>query len=212
MPIDFKDDRSRSALRAKRRKTNIILNTLIAIVIILILLVGGSIFFGGNDTEQAESPPNSEEKEKPSGNDGDSGTETDQANEEELDEEEPDENEEESAEWEESESDEPNVEKVLINPAWKPIGTQQVNGHQSSYNMGTTDWNEKLQAAAYAVDISVDNMTAWWVTGGDDPENQAILTVSEKGSDDTYRVYIEWISGEGWKPVEVKKLIQNDKR
>ncbi|RST73898.1 DUF1510 family protein [Siminovitchia acidinfaciens] len=210
MPIDFKDDKSRSALRAKRRKTNIVLNTLIAVVIILILLVGGSIFFGGNDSnkEQAESPKDTEDVKQ---NDQTS-ADNDVKQEENSIEDEPTAEEEEGGKVEEMESDEPNVEKVLINPEWKPVGTEQANGHQSSYNMGTTDWNEKLQAAAYAIDTSVDNMTAWWVTGGDDPENQAELTVSAKGSDDTYRVYIEWITGEGWKPVEVKKLIQNDKR
>ncbi|RWR15193.1 DUF1510 family protein [Siminovitchia fortis] len=210
MPIDFKDDKSRSSLRAKRRKTNIILNTLIAVVIILILLVGGSIFFGGSDTdkEQAESKPNTEEAKQNDQTSDEKNVQTDE-NEDEPDAEE---DKDEEGKLEESESDEPNVEKVLVNPAWKPIGTEQVNGHQSSYNMGTTDWNEKLKAAAYAVDIPVDNMTAWWVTGGDNPENQAELTVSAKGSDETYRVYIEWVDGEGWKPVEVKKLIQNDKR
>ncbi|GIN20086.1 MAG TPA: DUF1510 domain-containing protein [Bacillus bacterium] len=209
MPIDFKDDKSRSALRAKRRKTNIVLNTLIAVVIILILLVGGTIFFGGSDTgeEQAKRPQNTEKEitNKPA----DKSDETDDNSKEDTpDEEEEDEN----GKLEEIESDEPNVEKVLINPAWKPIGTEQGDGHQSSYNMGTTDWNEKLKAAAYAVDIPVENMTTWWVTGGDDPDNQAELTVSAKNSDDTYRVNIEWVTGEGWKPVEVKKLIQNDKR
>lgn len=209
MPIDFKDDKSRSALRAKRRKTNIVLNTLIAVVIILILLVGGTIFFGGSDTveEQAKSPQNTEKEieNKPADKSGET---DDNSKEDTPDEEEEDEN----GKLEEIESDEPNVEKVLINPAWKPIGTEQGDGHQSSYNMGTTDWNEKLKAAAYAVDIPVENMTTWWVTGGDDPDNQAELTVSAKNSDDTYRVNIEWVTGEGWKPVEVKKLIQNDKR
>lgn len=211
MPIDFKDEKSRSARRAKRRKTNIILNTLIAIVLVLILLVGGSIFFGGgSETEQAGSPPDNHESDSEQTEQTQEATAEVEPNEEQGNEESTEEDEK-SDEIREMDSDEPNVEKVIVNPSWKPIGTEQ-NGHQSSYNMGTTDWNEKLQAAAYAIGISAENMTAWWVTGGEDPENQAVLTVSEKGSDDTYRVYIEWISGEGWKPVEVKKLIENDKR
>lgn len=209
MPIDFKDDKSRSALRAKRRKTNIILNTLIAVVIILILVVGGNIFFGGDNTEKQTSPSNSEETKKNDQPADEKNVQTEDNTKEDVP---ADEKDEEDGKLEERESDEANVEKVLVNPAWKPIGTDQVSGHQSSYNMGTTDWNEKLKAAAYAVDIPVDNMTAWWVTGGDNRENQAELTVSAKGSDETYRVYIEWVDGEGWKPVEVKKLIQNDKR
>lgn len=207
MPVDFNNDRSRSSLRAKRRKTNIILNTLIAIVIILILIVGGSIFFGGTDPNQ-EQLDHSAKSEAKNGAEVSKPEPAKESNEEAAKEE----KEEETEEVIEKESDEPNVEKVIVDPAWGPIGTEQESGHQSSYSMGTVDWNEKLQAAAYAVDIPVDNMTAWWVTGGDDPNNQAVLTVSAKGSDDTYRVYIEWVDGEGWKPTEVKKLIQNDKK
>lgn len=194
---------------------------MIAIVIILILIVGGNIFFGGDnkDKEQATGALTTENKKEQNQEDqsdkedkqtsDDQGAETDDNNVE-------DEEEEESAiedeEIIETETDEANVEKVIINPSWKPIGTEQTSGHQSSWSMGSVDWNEKLQAAAYATDIPVENMTAWWVEGGDNPENQAILTVSAKGGSDFFRVYIDWIEGEGWKPTEVKKLIENDKK
>ncbi|CAM3942855.1 YrrS family protein [Lederbergia lenta] len=209
MPIDFKNSGERYAQRAKRRKTNIILNTLIVIVIILIILVGSYIFFGGdNNKDQASEVSNakdttqSEEVKEPK-----------DKNEKTTDDEKSDDDDSEKDEPIETESDEPNVEKVIKDPSWKPIGTEQASGHQSSYNMGTVDWNEKLSAAAYAVGISVDNMTPWWVEGGSDREKEAILTVSEKvAGSDVYRVYIEWVDGEGWKPTEVKKLIENDKK
>lgn len=69
-----------------------------------------------------------------------------------------------------------------------------------------------MNAVSYAVNIPQDNMILWWIEGGADRQNQAIATVSAKGSADTYRVLIEWVDGEGWKPTEVKKLIQNDKK
>lgn len=207
MPVDF-NQRSRSELRAKRRKTNIILNTLIAIVIILILIVGGRIFFGGdnpNEQELAANPPDSENTADQENDD----PKNESSNEETSTEEEP---EEEPEEVIEKESDEPNVEKVIVDPNWEPVGTEQTNGHQPSYNKGTTDWNEKLKAVSYAVDIPEDNMILWWIEGGEDRQSQAIATVSARGSEDTYRVFIEWVDGEGWKPTEVKKLIQNDKK
>ncbi|HEY4553638.1 MAG TPA: YrrS family protein, partial [Bacillaceae bacterium] len=130
-------------------------------------------------------------------------------NESEADEDEPDEQE---SEMVEKESDEENVEKVIVNPGWEPVGTQQTGGHQPSSSMGSVDWNEKVQAAAYGADIPVENMTVWWLERGEIPDKTAVATVSAKGSDDTYRVYIEWVDGEGWKPTQVKKLIHNDKR
>lgn len=209
MPMDM-NDKSRSGMRAKRRKTNIILNTLIVVVIILILIVGGTIFFGGDNPNKEETGDAGQpQQEQPalSGNNDEKSSDA----QEKTDEEKEDDDKDKDGEVVEKDSDEPNVEKVIVDSSWEPVGTEQESGHQSSYNMGTVDWNEKLEAAAYAIDTSVDHMTPWWVTGGDDPDNQAVLTVSEKGSDDTYRVIIEWVDGEGWKPVEKKKLIRNDR-
>lgn len=219
--MDFKNSGQRYARRAKRRKTNIILNTMIAIVIILILIVGGKIFFGGEnkDKEQATGALTTENNKEQSQEDQsqqadkqtseDKGADTD----ENIVDDEPDEENDEivSDEIIETESDENNVEKVIVNPGWKPIGTEQTSGHQSSWTPGTVDWNEKLQAAAYATDIPVESMIPWWVARGDNPDNQAVLTVSAKGSSDFFRVYIDWIDGEGWKPTVVKKLIENDR-
>lgn len=222
MPINFQDSGSRSASRAKRRKTNIILNSLITIVVLLILVIGWKVFFSDNNPGEDSSKQTANQEAK---NDDDSSStvddpednsiegkqennETNNESAEDIDEAAEDEN---DGELIENDSDEANVEKVIINPAWKPIGTEQTSGHESSYSRGTVDWNEKLAAAAYAIDTTVDNMTAWWVTGGQPPEQQAILTVSAKGASDTYRVMIEWVDGEGWKPVEMKKLIENDK-
>ncbi|MBS4194767.1 YrrS family protein [Lederbergia citri] len=213
MPIDFNNTGSRSEKRAKRRKTNIILNTLIAIVIILILIVGKSIFFSNpkSDPQQTSGQEISKNEEKSSDKEEQSTNEN--TNNQSDDETQSNSDEEDiSSGTIEQEGNEPNVEKVITNPDWKPVGTEQTNGHQSSYDMGSVDWKEKEKAAAYAINISADNMTTWWLRRGDDAENQSILTVSEKGSPDTYEVYVEWVDGQGWKPSVVKKLIENDRR
>jgi len=210
--IDFNKIESRSEKRAKRRKTNIILNTLIAIVVILIIIVVKNIFFGESKTQQADvqetpkSDVNHEQKQPDQVANENSKDQTDekepQNTEEETD----------NSGVIENESNEPNVEKVIINPDWKPVGTEQTNGHQSSYEMGSVDWNEKEKAAAYAINTQVESMTTWWLRRGENPDTQSVLTVSAKGSPDTYEVYIEWVDGQGWKPTEVKKLIENDRR
>ena len=212
VPIDYNQSGPRSEKRAKRRKTNIILNSLIAIVIILILLVGKNIFFRNPESEPKQTSgqeiENKEEKSK-----GNEEKAVDEDPKEQSDEGEQQNNEEETNNSGniEQESNEPNVEKVIVNPDWKPVGTVQT-GHQPSYEMGSVDWEEKEKAAAYAIDAPVENMTTWWLRRGEDPENQSILTVSANGSSDTYEVYIEWVDGEGWKPTEVKKLIENDRK
>ncbi|MCJ7841796.1 YrrS family protein [Lederbergia sp. NSJ-179] len=211
MPDKFNRINSRYEQRAKRRKTNIILNTLITIVLILILIVGGSIFFTDSKTEKLKKE---EAARTEAQMENKSTTEKQKENKQSQEKQnEPDETEEQPDDNKriEKESDEPNVEKVIIDPSWKPIGTEQTGEHQSSWEMGSTDWNEKEKAAAYAIGTSADNITNWWTKRGADPKNQAVMTISEKGSSDTYRVYLDWIDGEGWKPTEVKKLIENDK-
>ena len=44
------NEKSRSLLRAKRRKTNIVLNTLIVVVLLLIVVVTVNIFFSDDQT------------------------------------------------------------------------------------------------------------------------------------------------------------------
>lgn len=204
MPDKFDRINSRYEQRAKRRKTNIILNTLIAIVLILILIVGGSIFLTDSKTEKEmkeAAKTEAQTAEKQQSSDKQDTTDEKEETDEESDEQ----------EVVEKESDEQNVEKVIIDPEWEPVGTEQT-GHQSSYQMGSIDWNEKEKAAAYAIGISPENMTNWWTKGGANPDSQAIMTVSESSKpNEAYRVYLEWVDGEGWKPTEVKKLIENDK-
>lgn len=211
MPMDFKNTGLRNERRAKRRKTNIILNTLITIVIILIIIVGSYIFFGGDNKDKETLDENAKttgKVEKPIERPTQTDKQTEAEQEKTIDEVEP-----EQKELIETESNEANVEKVIVDPAWKPIGTAQTGTHQYSASTGTTDWDEKLAAAAYAVGISVDQMTPWWVERGADRDNQSVLTVSEKvAGATTFRVYLDWVDGEGWKPTEVKQLKTNDKK
>ena len=222
MPLDFKNTGERYAQRAKRRKINIILNTTITIVIILILVVGGNIFFGGNKEGQnpteknsapnTDSEQNNETADKPDKEDVENNENPtdDQSNQ--KPEEDQTGTDEEADEIIETDSNEQNVEKVIVNPSWKPVGTEQVGEHQRSTSKGTVDWNEQMKAISYAVDIPEDNMIVWWIEGGANRDKQAVATVSTRNdTEDAFRVDIEWVEGEGWKPTEVKKLIVNDK-
>ncbi|TKC20001.1 DUF1510 family protein [Robertmurraya kyonggiensis] len=222
---------SRYHRRTKKKKTNIILNGLIGVVLLLIIVVSINIFFGGNDDERAEqnveetkseSSKASDEKQDESSRvteDEASEEETDteqssavgsdeneeEADEEEADEEEVDENENggESAEAVVTDGGSaPNVIKTIVNPAWKPVGTVQTGEHHNSYD--GVDWDEMVNAISYATGLSEDQMTIQFL--GNNGPNKSVGTVYTKGKAEIYRVYIEWVDGQGWKPTRVEQL------
>ncbi|MEM1502246.1 DUF1510 family protein [Domibacillus sp. 8LH] len=218
---------SRAERKTKRRKTNRILNTAIAVVVLLIVIVGFTIFAGGNDEETAAPEKAQETKQEQTTAVSDEETEkeqaaetteepaeTDEQTEEEKAVEKTEEQTEDKTEDKEevvvSEGTEPNVEQDIVNPNWEGIGTTQSGEHTSSFETDSTDWQEKEQALSYATGIPQENMTVWYISGNG--PQAAIGTVSPKSNqDEAYRVYIEWVDGEGWTPTKVQKLEENDK-
>lgn len=254
--------------RVKRRKTNIILNTLIAIVILLIIVVASSIFFSkedpNNDKGKLAASMEQEKSKKTQDEDKDKNKDiqrekeskqkeqkenkeerlkeeervkekkNDERNEREINKQkEKDKKKENNKEYKtekelekenekeletngdeiiEKAGTESNVEKEIVNESWKPVGTSQANGHVSSYDSASVDWQEKTAALSYATGISQDDMIIWYLQGGSDPSNEAIGTITTKDQSQTYRVYIEWVDSEGWKPVKVEELQENDKK
>ncbi|PLR93859.1 DNA primase [Bacillus sp. T33-2] len=229
---------SRSKRRAKRRKTNLVLNSLIVIVILLIVFVSMRIFFTGDEgaadnktavsenkktgTEKSESKKKSGSQNKKnnddntengqSGTDGEDVVETEPSDETESGDD--SENSEPPNEGETAEPSEPvvteggsdpNVKRTIVNPDWKPVGTTQTGEHAAVYDESSVDWQEMLQAISYASGLDKNNMTVWRLGNNGGP-NSAIGTVSQKGSDQKYRVAIEWVDGQGWKPVKVEEL------
>ncbi|WP_456273945.1 DUF1510 family protein [Bacillus sp. AK031] len=245
---------SRLDKRAKK-KSNVILNSLIAVVLVLIIAVGATIFLGndtdraaventdtqGTNAEVADSSSSSDEeqsdtaatestdKEAAESSAGDSenanaenssadetgadGEDKPVADGEELTDEEKKEKDKKTSSDSKKvvkESDEPNVKKVIVDPSWKPIGTQQTGEHVAQYEQDSADWQEKVQALSYATGIPEGNMTVWWLERNGGPD-KAIGTVAPKDQSTTYRVYLQWVDGKGWKPVKMQELVENDK-
>ncbi|MBM7584772.1 cytoskeletal protein RodZ [Bacillus pakistanensis] len=218
--------------RRSKKKSNMILNLLIGVVILLIVVVGASIFLTDDSTEKAsaDKPKQEDKKENNSNKDKDKEEVSDLETEEienqdedkssDSDEDEKNNDEKENGEInttpedesgiKEQDSTEPNVEKSIINSNWKPIGTKQSGEHTSVYEEGTPDWNEKVKALSYATGIPVDNMTVWYIAGNGSPD-KSIGTVTAKGGSQAYRVYLQWIDGQGWKPTKLQELKENDK-
>ncbi|MFC4411046.1 DUF1510 family protein [Chungangia koreensis] len=219
--------RSRRSNRGNR--TNKILNILIGIVLLLIIVTVAFIFVDGgdepddqatvSDTEKVDTGI-SDETEDPEGNDEqpteDVSTETssdgDTSGEEQQDGQDTEEAETsetvtlpDDTQAVEQPSDDPIVEKTISNPSWQPIGTSQSGEHVSSYDRESVDWAEKEQALSYATGLAQDNMIVWFLGNGGSPQ-KSIGTVSSKDKKEKYRVYLQWVDQEGWKPERVDVL------
>jgi cytoskeletal protein RodZ len=223
---------SRSGYRSKRKKTNIVLNSLIIVVLLLIIFVAYNIFATGNDNEKAlpkkesqtteqketEQTENNEQKEA----DEDDNV-TDPAEEEETSEEtatsEDSTTSEDATTPEEADESEAvvtegdgssNVKTATENPAWQPVGTSQTGDHTPVYDQSSVDWQEMLNAISYATGLEKSNMTVYWLGRDRSTTNGSFGTVASKDNQQKYNVYLQWVDGQGWKPTKVEELAEID--
>ncbi|MBM7691859.1 hypothetical protein JOC77_001269 [Peribacillus deserti] len=200
--------------KTKQRKANRIYNFLIVLVSVLIISVAGFIFLGGNNEASKEiesktpkteaTSKKADKKEKQAEKDDEGQVDLSGRDLEGAEESDPD-------KVVEIPDKDPNVAKSYKNESWKPVGTTQQGEHTATYDQGSVDWSEMEKALAYGAKIAPANLTVWWLENGGSP-NSAVGTVSAKDNDQAYRVHIEWVNGQGWKPVKVQELKVNDKK
>jgi cytoskeletal protein RodZ len=223
-------DGSRYGRTTKRKKSNLILNVLIGLVFIFIIFLGTQLFFGKSDDKQVstneqelnESAEKNDDKaaEEESGPEGEEDAaleeeeESDSKPEDEekpTDEEDAEENTDENTENEDSEtevsenSDDPNVIKTMTNPGWGPVGTSQSEPHTSIYNEGHVDWDEKLKAVSAATGLASGDYTLYFLGNGGS-EHHSVASIKNKASGENFKVYLEWVTGKGWKPTKVEQV------
>ncbi|KUP05805.1 hypothetical protein Q73_09865 [Bacillus coahuilensis m2-6] len=211
-------NKSRTDRYSRRRKTNIVLNSLIGLIVIAIIVVAYSII--SSPEEMVEDLAQTEENDQNiSGSDTEKDMDSSKESGEAIESDESDEvesnTEEESIEEEPSEEDsmvvdtesnDPNVVETYTNSAWEPVGTEQSGEHVSIYDTTHIDWTEKLKAIAYATDLSQDSMTVWRIENGGSPQHS--VGVVSSGST-IYRVYLAWQNDQGWIPEKVEVLETN---
>lgn len=233
---------SRFNQRDQKRKVNKIYNIAITIVSILIVIVAVSIFLSddGTETKKATTEPkqiadtdSGKVADKPAGKEEETDSEKEDAvgdseeTEEDAVEEDSKATEEDAEEKAEDGADsekagdaelvevegsgDGNVAATYTSEGWKPVGTEQSGEHTTSFEKGSVDWNEMSKAIASGAGIDEGSMKIWWLQNGGSPST-AIGTVSGGDDPKTFRVYIEWVDGSGWKPVKVEELKTNDKR
>ncbi|MFZ0370308.1 MAG: YrrS family protein [Halobacillus sp.] len=108
------------------------------------------------------------------------------------------------------ESDKENVAKI-VKKDWQPVPTEMntSGNHTISYNENSQDWNELIKAVSKATGLSKENMITWWIGNGGSPQ-KAEATVSNKEKTEHYRVFIQWVDGEGYKPVKLEVLEEKE--
>ncbi|KGR90729.1 hypothetical protein CD30_10235 [Ureibacillus massiliensis 4400831 = CIP 108448 = CCUG 49529] len=106
-------------------------------------------------------------------------------------------------------SSDPLVLEEIIDPNWQVTPTSQTGEHVSAYETGHIDYEEKLVTIRNAVNLTEGNVIYWSVKNNGSSDS-AISVISSKDQAEKYRVTIQWIANQGWKPVKVEKLKQID--
>ena len=88
------------------------------------------------------------------------------------------------------------------NPSWKPIGTEQGAKPDMKFKEGTVDWSEMKKAISYAVDVPESQLIFDFI--GNNGDNKAYGNVRDKQSNKKYKVNIDWVENQGWKPASVQ--------
>ncbi|MBB6454360.1 hypothetical protein HNQ94_002835 [Salirhabdus euzebyi] len=221
MSNSFFDEQSRVNKFEKRRKNTKWINTFIVLGCLLGIYLAFTVFF--NDDDQKASVTKEEENDQElSSNDESVDTESPDDNAEEDSSDDAPNDDSSSTEnsnsnndnnnknddtTQETSSDE-NVSEVIVK-SWEPIGTEQDEPHVTTYEEETVDWEEMWSAARYATGLSEGDTIRWWVTNGGDPQ-KVVTTITNKAQTEIYRVYIQWVSEQGWQPTKVEVLKEND--
>ncbi|MDM5265106.1 YrrS family protein [Bacillus wiedmannii] len=88
------------------------------------------------------------------------------------------------------------------NSSWKPIGTEQGAKPEMKFKEGTVDWSEMKKAISYAIDVPESQLIFDFI--GNNGNNKAYGNVRDKQSNKKYKVNIDWVENQGWKPESVQ--------
>lgn len=190
----------------KKKRMNRVLNVAISIVTILILFFAYQIFFGSPSTEEVSIDIAEEEELEAEQELIDSS--------EELDESAIDDGRAENMESGEEPIEEEELEEeeleLVPDGEWEPVGTSQTE-FTPNFSSGSTNRIEMEKALRYATGLD-HNMTVWRIENGGSQTRVRGVVSGPDNAGQPYEVYIEWVDGQGWKPVEKNQLSTNPYR
>ena len=102
------------------------------------------------------------------------------------------------------ESKDANVEKAWKNSEWKTIKTTQTGTHYANFDDNSIDRKEIKLAFSEALDLAPENIEEWWLDGPNSSNIYGFL--SNKKTNEAYKVHLHWIDNTGWQPSLVEKL------
>ncbi|WP_369902521.1 YrrS family protein [Bacillus manliponensis] len=217
---------SRFEQKQQKRRQNGFLNIAIGIVLFMVVIVAYQLLTGGTEEQVASDDKKVAEQTTATGKEDmkkeDTKKEKDAAKKEaevaakkkekEEKEEKKKQEEEEKRKAEEEEANKqveaektlPEAKEAYTKSSWKPVGTEQGESPAMTFQKGSTDWNEMIQAISSAIDVPADQLILHRV--GNSGQNKAYGNVQDKQTGKKYYVNIDWIANEGWKPVLVQTL------
>lgn len=218
MKNDFKGS-SRSNYRAKRKKTNYILNGLIGIVVLLIVVVAFSIFSGNDKTsakkdvqttaEKTTSAKKTAPKIKEDTKADTEKTQTKNASSKNSDTVEANSENDSTASSTKDNQKNSDQLQTVDSPDGSTTTTEQPSSsgqHVTSYDSNSQDWQEMLQTMSSATGIDQGNMTVWFLGSDKSTQGGSVGTISAKDNKgQKFRVYLQWVDGQGYKATRVEQ-------
>lgn len=212
--MSVNDKISRMNRYDKRRKNTKLLTILLIVGLVLFIVLIFTLLFGNSKPSEDDSLIGQDGKEEITLKKTTPAKPTDKeiavTDDETEDKDSSDDDAEDETKIEEAEPMDPNDENVkeAYKGDWKPVPTSQEEPHLTNFEQESTDWKEMIQAVELATGLS--DMTIWWIGNGG--EQKAIATVSPKEDHSlTYRVYLSWVTNEGWQPTLVESLLKNER-
>lgn len=103
-------------------------------------------------------------------------------------------------------SDDTNVKNAWINKNWIPHNSQQKEPHRINFDSNSLDRIEMRCSFSTALNLDESLIEEWWLDTTSHSD-EVIGLLSNRESNQPYRVTIKWITGKGWQPSLVEELI-----
>lgn len=187
---------SRAGYRAKRKKTNLILNSLIVFVLLLIVVVAYRIFFSGNDKTAPQKAAQTEVKAKQVNGSSVQKQEKKQVKTV---------NKQEKQADKQSDGSGDQLQTIDSQESSPANTVPQTGSHTPNYDSSSADWQEMLAAISKATGVEQSNMTVWFLGSDKSTPNGSVGTISAKDNkQQKFRVYLQWVDGQGWTSTKVE--------
>lgn len=103
-------------------------------------------------------------------------------------------------------SDDSNVKSAWKNENWTPQVSQQKEPHTINFDSNSLDRVEMKYSFSTALNLEEDLIEEWWLDSTNQ-DNEIIGLLSNRNTNQPYRVTIKWITNKGWQPTLVEELL-----